>query len=95
MLDADIIKQIVDNVNYDKTWTSIVTTKSFQTSLNLEPECVITLNDNDYVHTGISIVNANKIHNLDSVEEDYLIIDDKRVCLNINTKNDFELLGSF
>ena len=95
LLDGDIIKQIIDNVNHDKTWTSILTSKSFQNSLNLEPECVITLNDNDYVHTGISIVNANKIHNLDSVEEDYLIIDDKRVCLNINTKNDFELLGSF
>ena len=94
LLDGDIIKQIIDNVNHDKTWTSIVTTKSFQNSLNLEPECITTLNDEDYAHTGISIVNASKISNLDTIEEDYLIIDDKRVCFNINTKNEYDLLGS-
>ena len=49
----------------------------------------------DYAYTGISIVNASKINNLDTVKEDYLVIDDKRVCLNINTKYDFELLSSF
>ena len=94
LLDGDIIKQIIDNVNYDETWTSIVTTKSFQNSLNLEPECISTLNDEDYAHTGISIVNASKISNLDTIEEDYFIIDDKRVCFNINTKNEYDLLGS-
>ena len=94
LLDGDIIKQIIDNVNHDKTWTSIVTTKSFQNSLNLEPECISTLNDEDYAHTGISIVNASKISNLDTIEEDYLIIDDKRVCFNINTKNEYDLLDS-
>ena len=94
LLDGDIIKQIIDNVNHDKTWTSIVTTKSFQNSLNLEPECISTLNDEEYAHTGISIVNASKISNLDTIEEDYLIIDDKRVCFNINTKNEYDLLGS-
>jgi len=94
LLDGNVVKQIVDNVNHDKIWTSIVTTKSFQTSLNLEPEYVISINNQDCVHTGISVVNASKINNLDTVEEDYLIIDDKRVCLNINTKNDFELLSS-
>ena len=30
LLDGNIVKQIVDTVNYDKIWTSIVTTKSFQ-----------------------------------------------------------------
>ena len=94
LLDGDIIKQIIDNVNHDKTWTSIVTTKSFQNSLNLEPECISTLNDEDYAQTGISIVNASNISNLDTIEEDYLIIDDNRVCFNINTKNEYDLLGS-
>lgn len=94
LLDGDIIKYIIANVNHDKTWTSIVTTKSFQNSLNLEPECVTTINDENYAHTGISIVNASKISNLDTIEEDYLIIDDKRVCFNINTKNEYDLLGS-
>ena len=94
LLDESIVEQIVDTVNSDKTWTSIVTTKSFQSSLGLNPECIILFNNESYVHTGISIVNASEIKNLESVKEDYLIINDKRVCLNVNTKTDFELLSS-
>ena len=93
LLDENIIKQIVDTVNSEKTWTSVLTTKAFQLSLNLNPECIILFNDEDHVHTGISIVNASKIKNLETIEEDYLIINDKRVCLNVNTKNDFKLLS--
>ena len=95
LLDENIVKEIVDTTNPEKIWTSIVTTTSFQSSLNLDSECIISFNGEDHIHTGISIVNANKIKNLDFVEEDYLVINDKRVCLNINTKNDFELLGRF
>ena len=95
LLDENMVKQIVDIANPKKTWTSIITTKLFQSSLNLEPECIISFNEEDHVHTGISIVNASEIKNFDSVKEDYLIINDKRVCLNVNTKTDFELLGTF
>ena len=95
LLDENIVKQIVDTVNYKKIWISVLTTKSFQLSLNLKPECIISFNDEDHIHTGISIVNASKIQNLDSIEEDYIIINDKRVCLNVNTKTDFELLSTF
>ena len=95
LLDENIVKQIVDTTNPEKIWTSIITTKTFQSSLNLEPECIVSFNKEDHVHTGISIVNASKIKNFDSVEEDYLIINDKRVSLNVNTKTDFDLLSSF
>ena len=95
LLDENIVKQIIDTANSEKIWTSVLTTKSFQLSLNLNPECIISFNDEDHVHTGISIVNASKIRNLEIIEEDYLIINDKRVCLNVNTKNDFKLLSRF
>jgi len=95
LLDESTVRQIVDAVNSDKIWTSVVTTNSFQSSLGLSPECIVSFNDEHYVHTGISVVNASEIKNLESVKEDYLIINDKRVCLNVNTKTDFELLGSF
>jgi len=95
LLDENMVKQIVDTANPKKIWTSIITTKLFQSSLNLEPECIISFNEEDHVHTGISIVNASEIKNFDSVYEDYLIINDKRVCLNVNTKTDFKLLGTF
>ena len=95
LLDESTVQQIVDAVNSDKIWTSVVTTNSFQSSLGLTPECIVSFNHESYVHTGISVVNASEIKNFDSVKEDYLIINDKRVCLNVNTKTDFELLSSF
>ena len=95
LLDENIVKHIVDTANSKKTWTSVITTKSFQSSLNLIPECNVSFNEEDYVHTGISIVNASKIKNMNSIKEDYLIINDKRVCLNVNTKTDFKLLSTF
>ena len=94
LLDADIVKEIISKTNTEKTWTSVISTRSFQSSLGLNPEFLVSLNDEQYAHTGISVVNASKIQNLDMQEEDYLVIDDKRVCLNVNTKTDFELLGS-
>ena len=94
LLDADIVKEIISKTNTEKTWTSVISTRSFQSSLGLNPEFLVSLNDEQYAHTGISVVNASKIQNLVMQEEDYLVIDDKRVCLNVNTKTDFELLGS-
>jgi len=94
LLDENIVKQITQDVNSEKVWTSVLTTKLFQSSLSLVPECIISFNQVDHVHTGISIVNASKIKNLDSVEEDYLIINDKRVCMNVNTKSDLKLVDT-
>ena len=37
-------------------------------------------------------VNANKINDLTSIQENFIIIDDKRIGLNLNTKYDYELL---
>ena len=48
----------------------------------------------DYAHTGISIVDAKKITNFDSVKEKFVVLDDKRIGLNLNTKDDYQLLGS-
>ena len=95
LLDKNIVKQIVDTANSDKIWTSIMTTKSFQSSLGLNPECIISFNNKDHVHTGISIIDAKKIKNLDIVEESFFILNDKRICMNVNTKTDYDLLSTF
>ena len=50
LLDGKIVKQIVDTANPEKIWTSIITTKAFQSSLNLEPECKVT-KKNYYLNT--------------------------------------------
>ena len=92
LLDSQIVKTILDHHEAEQTWTSIVTTLTFQKTLGIKSDCII--ENHDYVQTGISIVDAKKITNLDPVEEKFLVIDDKRIGLNLNTKDDYNLLRS-
>ena len=92
LLDSQIVKTILDHHEAEQTWTSIVTTLPFQKTLGIKSDCIV--ENHDYVQTGISIVDAKKITNLDPVEEKFLVIDDKRIGLNLNTKDDYNLLRS-
>ena len=98
LLDSHIFKTIVELYEPEETWTSIVTTLSFaltlrsQKSLGIKSDSIVA--EDDYAHTGISIVDAKKITNFDSVKEKFVILDDKRIGLNLNTKDDYQLLGS-
>ena len=92
LLDSQFVKTIIDHHEEEQTWTSIVTTLSFLKTLGITSDCIV--ENHDYVQTGISIVDAKKITNLDPVEEKFLVIDDKRIGLNLNTKDDYDLLGS-
>ena len=92
LLDSQIVKMIIDHHEEEQPWTSIVTTLSFLKTLGITSDCIV--ENHDYVQTGISIVDAKKITNLDPVEEKFLVIDDKRIGLNLNTKDDYNLLRS-
>jgi len=93
LLDKEIIQKLV-KFNTESIWTSFLVSKKFLNSLGLESNLLINYGDIDCVHTGISIINADKIQNLDQVKEDYIILDDKRIAFNLNTNEDFELLNS-
>ena len=92
LLDEEIIKKIVKNYNHEKIWTSIVSTSSFLNSIGIKSEC--TTKNEEHGFSGVSLVNANKINDLTSIQENFIIIDDKRIGLNLNTKYDYELLCS-
>ena len=94
LLDEKIIQIITEKFNSKNVWTSFLVSKKFLNSLGLESNLLINSSDIDCVHTGISIINADKIQNLDPVKENYIILDDKRIAFNLNTKKDYELLSS-
>ena len=94
LLDKKIIQVITEKFNSKNIWTSFLVSKKFLNSLGLESNLLINSGDIDCVHTGISIINADKIQNLDPVKENYIILDDKRIAFNLNTKKDYELLNS-
>ncbi len=94
LLDDEIIKKIVNLYNSDKIWTSYLVTKDFLKSIGLTSDLSVRFENKECSFTGISLVNAKGINNLDLVEENYCILDDKRIGMNLNTYEDYRLLGT-
>ena len=94
LLDDEIIKNIVKHYDPEKIWTSILVTNQFLTKLGLESDYSINYNNQICNYTGISLINANKINSSKNLDQNYVVIDDKRVAFNLNTKQDYELLGT-
>ena len=101
LLDSETVKKIVERSHTDEIWNSVVTTGSFQKSLGTsigstikDSEIENNPDDSLLVETGINIVNAKKITDLEPIPEFRLIFDDKRVGLNLNTKDDYKLLST-
>jgi adenosylcobinamide-phosphate guanylyltransferase len=94
LLDKEIIQKIVNQYNSRNIWTSILVTKKFSTALGIRSNYSVNFNNQECYFTGISLVNSEKISSLESIDEHYIIIDDKRIAFNLNTKQDYDLLST-
>lgn len=94
LLDDEIVKKIVNLHHHEKIWTSYLVTRDFLISLGLKSNFAVIFQNKECHFTGVSIINANEINNLDSVEEIYHILNDKRIAFNLNTMEDYRLLGT-
>jgi len=94
LFDEDIVSTIVKEKNSDSLWTSYLVTKDFLMTLGLKSEFSTTFQNKECCFTGISLVNAKEINNLDSVEEIFHILNDKRIAFNMNTIEDYRLLDT-
>lgn len=94
LLDSEIVQKIVNDFENTKSWTSVLVRKKFLDLIGIKPEYVINYNGEECAFTGISIVNPKIIVGMEPVQESYIVIDDKRVAINLNTKSDCELLGA-
>jgi adenosylcobinamide-phosphate guanylyltransferase len=93
LLDGKIIQKLVE-FSSESVWTSFLVSKEFLNSLGLKSNLLVKCDGVECAYSGISIINADKIKNLNSVNEDYIVLDDKRIAFNLNTKEDYELLSS-
>ena len=96
LLDEEIIQKLVE-FNSESVWTSFLVSKKFLNSLGLESSLLVNSDNIECTYTGISIINVNKLglENWPSpVKENYIILDDKRIAFNLNTRKDYELLNS-
>lgn len=91
-LDSEIIKKITKLVNEKNAWTSILVRKIFLQSLGFEAEFLVNYNNEECAYTGLSIIDPKQINNMQYVSESYIILDDKRIATNLNTKKDYDLI---
>ena len=94
LLDEEIIRKIVNHYNSQNIWTSILVTNKFLTTLGIESEYSVNFDNQKCHYTGISLINSQKITSLENLEENFVIIDDKRIAFNLNTKQDYDLLST-
>jgi len=93
-LDGDIIKKIITQCNLENVWTTIIIAKKFLDSLHLSSDYWFEFENQLCCYSGISLVNAKKILTMENISEKFIIIDDKRIAFNLNTKQDYDLLGT-
>lgn len=94
LLDKEIIQLIVKNYDSQNVWTSILVTNKFLKTLGIDSDYSINFNGEKCHYSGISLVNAEKISTLDKVDENYMVINDKKIAFNLNTKSDYDLLST-
>ena len=94
LLDKKIIQVITEKFNSENVWTSFLVSKKFLNSLGLESSLLVNSDNIECTYSGISIINTTKIKNFNSVKENYIILDDKRIAFNLNTQKDYELVSS-
>ena len=94
LLDKEIIQKIVNQYDSQHIWTSIIVTNKFLTTLGIESDYPVNFDNQICHYTGISLVNSEKISSLENFEENFVIIDDKRIAFNLNTKQDYDLLST-
>jgi GTP:adenosylcobinamide-phosphate guanylyltransferase len=85
------IKKILSRHRPEHACTSVVSDKRFVTSLGINPSIIVRINARQYCHTGISIFDSSKICGTDRVDEHYVVINQKGVAVNVNTRSDFEI----
>lgn len=93
LLDPSIIKSIISGYD-DSIWHSILVSEKFSESLGLRHDTTVTCNDTACRFSGVSVIDAAKIQSSGSVAESYRILNDKRIAFNLNTKRDYDLLGT-
>jgi adenosylcobinamide-phosphate guanylyltransferase len=94
LLDEEIIKKIINQFDAKKTWTSILVTNKFLNTLGLKSDFSVDFDGQTCHYSGISLINSEKISSLENLDENYIIIDDKRIAFNLNSKQDYDLLST-
>ena len=101
LIDSKIIGDILERFNrinrkdnVEGKCVSILVEKEFVQANNIIPSIISTkriTTTKEYCYSGVSIFDTKNFHNKKIVNEEYIVINDRRLAVNINTKSDLVL----
>lgn len=92
LLDSQILRNAHALYTDKDAWTVIMATAEFAKSLGAKPDYVTDIDGRMCAYTGVSIVNTDVAKKSGHIREDPKILNDKRIALNVNTRDDYALL---
>jgi adenosylcobinamide-phosphate guanylyltransferase len=85
LLNPVIIQKIITSYLPSFPCTSIVSERCFVKNFDILPSSVLTIGAKKYCYSGIVIVDSSKHRTNSKLEENYLIMNEKEVAVNVNT----------
>ncbi len=92
LINTNLLNYIIDkSANYKKDCISIMAKKSLFDLFNIENNFCKRYNNEVLCYTGVSVI---KQYNKDKFKEGFMIIDDYRLVINVNSLHELELLNN-
>ncbi|MDD9842371.1 MAG: NTP transferase domain-containing protein [Thaumarchaeota archaeon] len=91
LLDAEALRRAAALHRDGGAWTAIVATRRYAESLGARPSFFASVDGAECCYTGVSVVAASLARAGGAVREDLRILDDRRICLGVNTPRDYAL----
>jgi adenosylcobinamide-phosphate guanylyltransferase len=91
LLNPKIIQKVIRRYTPGLSCVSIVSDKQFVLNMGIKPSLVLNINSKEYCHTGITIVDSSKVEGFTNVKEYYVIMNEKEIVVNVNTKGELEI----
>jgi adenosylcobinamide-phosphate guanylyltransferase len=70
---------------------SVVSERQYVQSIGIKPSLVVTIGAKEYCHSGINIIDSSKINEGCEVEEYYMIMNEREIAVNVNTRQELEV----
>jgi GTP:adenosylcobinamide-phosphate guanylyltransferase len=65
--------------------------KRFVSEIGINPSITVCIDSRQYCYSGISIIDSSKVCSAAKIDEHYLIMNQKGVAVNVNTRSDYEI----
>ncbi|HET7146871.1 MAG TPA: NTP transferase domain-containing protein [Candidatus Nitrosopolaris sp.] len=90
LLNSKIVQNIVFRCLPNNPCVSILLEKKFVVSIGIKPSIVTGIRKG-YCHSGITILDSSKVNREFSLDEHYIVMNEKELAVNVNTTRELEI----